>query len=92
MFLSIIIPTYNCEKYIEDCLNSCLNQTYKGDYEIICVDDGSSDNSVNIIEKFTTRDNVSLVKIPHSGPSFARNCGMSRVRGGGIFGLLTPTI
>lgn len=92
MFLSIIVPTYNCEEYIEECLNSCLNQTFKGDYEIICVDDGSTDDTVNIIEKFTTRDNVSLVKVFHGGPSFARNCGIKKaVEAGDIFGLSTLT-
>lgn len=87
MFLSIIVPTYNCEEYIEECLNSCLNQTFKGSYEIICVDDGSTDDTVNIIEKFTTRDNVSLVKVFHGGPSFARNCGIKKLskRGGYVW-------
>ena len=47
--ISIIIPVYNVEKYIEECLNSILNQTIK-DIEIIGIDDGSSDNSLNIIQ------------------------------------------
>lgn len=50
MKFSIIIPNYNSEKWIEKCLDSVLNQTFK-DYEIIIVDDKSTDNSVSIIQK-----------------------------------------
>ena len=47
--VSICIPTYNGDKYLVECLNSCVNQTFK-DYEIIICDDGSSDKSISIIE------------------------------------------
>ena len=56
MKLSIIVPVYNTEKYIDECLSSCINQTYK-DYEIILVDDGSNDNSYNMALDYSKKDN-----------------------------------
>lgn len=53
--ISILIPVYNVEDYIEDCLNSIVNQTYKN-IEIIIIDDGSTDNSCEIIKKFSNSD------------------------------------
>ena len=47
--ISVIVPVYNASKYINDCIDSILNQTYK-DFELILINDGSSDNSLNIIE------------------------------------------
>ena len=49
--VSIIVPVYNIEDYIETCINSILNQTYKN-FELIIVDDGSNDNSGNICDEF----------------------------------------
>ena len=53
--ISIIIPVYNAEKYLEKCLDSVVNQTYKN-LEIICVNDGSKDNSLNILKKYSLWD------------------------------------
>ena len=58
--VSIIIPIYNTETYIEKCLNSLVNQTLR-DIEIICVNDGSTDNSMIIVRKFANED--SRIKI-----------------------------
>jgi len=60
MFLSIVIPIYNDEKYIRECLNSCLNQDIPhDDYEIICVDDGSTDRTPEILQKYESQyDNI----------------------------------
>lgn len=52
--VSICIPTYNGDKYLVECLNSCVNQTFK-DYEIIICDDGSSDKSISIIEEYVSK-------------------------------------
>ena len=54
--VSIIVPVYNVEKYLEKCLDSLINQTLK-DIEIICINDGSLDNSINILEKYAMKDN-----------------------------------
>ncbi len=53
--ISVIIPVYNTEKYLEKCLNSVINQTLK-DIEIICINDGSTDNSLEILKKFQSQD------------------------------------
>ena len=52
--ISVIIPIYNCEKYIGRCIESILNQTYKN-FEIICIDDGSTDSSLNIISTYENK-------------------------------------
>lgn len=55
--VSILIPTYNVEKYLYKCLDSLVDQTFK-DIEIICINDGSTDNSLSIIKDFATKDNL----------------------------------
>lgn len=74
--VSVVIPIYNCEKYILQCIESIQNQTYKN-LEIIIVDDGSTDNSSRIVEKLSLNDNrIKLIKQPNSGVSSARNNGI----------------
>ena len=58
--VSVIIPVYNVEKYLRQCLDSVVNQTLK-DIEIICVNDGSTDNSLEILEEYASKD--SRIKI-----------------------------
>ena len=53
--VSVIVPVYNVEKYLSACLNSCVNQTLN-DIEIICVNDGSTDGSLHILEEFAAVD------------------------------------
>lgn len=53
--ISIIIPAYNTEKYLQQCLESIANQTFT-DYEAICIDDGSTDNSPTIMDAFASKD------------------------------------
>ena len=75
--VSVIIPVYNSEKYIRICLDSVINQTLD-DIEIICIDDGSSDNSYNILKEYAAKDNrFILLRQNNSGPSVARNFGWS---------------
>ena len=76
--VSVIIPCFNAEKYIEQTLNSVLNQTFPAN-EIIVVDDGSSDNSVNILKTFGTK--IRLITQPNSGVSAARNNGIKHAFG-----------
>lgn len=81
--ISIIIPIYNAEKYIEKCLNSIKKQTYSN-YEIIIVDDGSKDNSLNICENFKKKNKSIILKIftqKNEGPSSARNKGIANAVG-----------
>lgn len=81
MFFSIILPVYNVEKYLTECVNSILAQTFK-DYEIILVDDGSKDNSPTICDDFAK--NYSQVKVIHKengGQSTARNTGFDAACG-----------
>lgn len=74
--VSIIVPVYNLEDYIENCINSLLNQTYKN-IEIICIDDGSSDGSARIIKEFSDKDSrVIYIFQENSGVSAARNKGL----------------
>lgn len=81
--VSVIVPIYNCEKYIETCLRSIENQSYKN-IEIICIDDGSQDKSRTITEKYLEQMRRKCVFIKHdtnSGVGFARNCGLKKATG-----------
>ncbi len=79
--VSVIIPVYNSEKYIQECLDSILAQTMKN-IEIICVDDGSSDGSPEILEKYAVRtDRMVIHQQSHRGVSAARNAGLRLARG-----------
>lgn len=74
--VSIIIPVYNSEKYIDACLNSVLNQSYKN-IEVVIVNDGSKDNSLKAIQKYNNIDKrIKLIDQENSGPSEARNNGI----------------
>ena len=79
--ISIIVPVYNTEKFLEKCLNSLINQTLK-DIEIICINDGSTDNSLQILEKFANKDKrIQIINQTNSGPSIARNIGIKKAVG-----------
>lgn len=79
--VSIIIPVYNTEKYLRQCLDSVVNQTLK-DIEIICVNDGSTDNSLNILKEYKEKDNrIKVFNIENHGVSYARNLGLNNVSG-----------
>ena len=79
---SIIVPVYNVEKYITECIESILKQTYK-DFELICVDDCSCDNSIKIVENFAKKD--ARIKIfyqdKNKGVSAARNLALDNANG-----------
>lgn len=87
MFLSIIIPMYNVEKYIEKCLISCENQDLPKDiYEIICVNDGSPDRSLQIAEGIARQyPNIKILSYPNGGLSVARNNGLAQALGKYVF-------
>ena len=80
--LSIIIPVYNAEKYLEECLNSILSQDINRGYEIICVDDGSTDSSSEILTKYAEQYScIKVVKKDNGGVSSARNLGIKKANG-----------
>ncbi|MEY8705778.1 glycosyltransferase [Bacteroides faecichinchillae] len=83
MKLSIIIPVFNVELYLHKCLLSCLEQDLEcGDYEIIIVDDGSTDSSLLIAQEFTEKySNIKVYSQENSGQSVARNRGLSLAKG-----------
>lgn len=78
--VSIIVPVYNVEKYIEKCLNSLLDQTIE-DIEIIIVNDGSTDNSKKIIEKYLNNKKIVYLEKENGGLSSARNYGIPYAKG-----------
>lgn len=78
---SVIIPVYNCEKYLRSCLESLLFQADK-DFEVICVNDGSTDNSLSILEEYAALDDrFIVVNKENGGPSVARNMGIELASG-----------
>ena len=78
--VSVVIPTYNRERYIRESIESVLEQSYKNIVEIIVVDDGSNDNTKNIVLTFGNR--VKYLAIPHSGlPAVPRNAGTAVASG-----------
>lgn len=79
--ISIIVPVYNSEKYIDKCINSILNQTYKK-IELILIDDGSTDNSGHLCEVYAKVDRrVKVMHVKNSGVASARNKGIEATRG-----------
>lgn len=81
MLLSIIIPVYNVEKYLVQCINSILNLD-KDLIEIILIDDGSTDNSSKICDKYSNEfDNINVIHKKNSGLSAARNTGLHAAKG-----------
>lgn len=80
--ISVIIPVYNAEKYLKRCLNSVRNQTYTN-LEIIVVNDGSTDKSLQICDKYSKKDKrIKVVNQSNAGVANARNVGMCAARGG----------
>jgi glycosyltransferase involved in cell wall biosynthesis len=82
--VSIIIPVYNTQKYIHECIDSVINQTYKS-IEIIIVNDGSTDKSGEICEEYSKHDKrIKVFHISNNGPSSARNIGIDHANGENI--------
>lgn len=79
--ISVIIPVYNVEKYISECLESLINQTYKN-LEIILINDGSRDNSGAICDKYKEKDSrIKVIHKENGGVSLARNSGLEIAKG-----------
>ena len=84
--ISVILPVYNAENSLHFCINSVLRQSYH-DFEIICVDDASTDSSLEILEYFTKKDSrVKIIKNDfNQGSGYSRNCGLNVAKGEYIF-------
>ncbi|WP_299109756.1 glycosyltransferase [uncultured Winogradskyella sp.] len=79
--ISVIVPVYNAEQYLERCINSIANQTYRN-LEIILINDGSSDSSKTICNSFATNDTrITVVNQQNGGSSIARNTGLEIAKG-----------
>ena len=79
--ISVIVPVYNTEEFLPQCLNSLIHQTYKN-LEIIIIDDGSPDNSSVVYNEFAQKDNrIKIIRQQNSGISAARNAGLANATG-----------
>ena len=79
--ISVIIPVYNAEKTITDCVNSVLSQTF-ADFEILLIDDGSTDNSLSICDSLANTDSrITVFSFGNHGAAFCRNFGMNNAKG-----------
>ena len=79
--VSVIVAVYNIENFIKDCLDSLVCQTYR-DYEIICIDDGSTDRSSEILKQYEAKyPRISVIQISHGNLPNVRNIGVSAAKG-----------
>lgn len=86
--ISIIVPVYNSRRYLEECVNSIVNQTYK-DWELILIDDGSTDGSEKILDEYEKKDlRIKVLHKKNEGQSIARNVGLDIAKGEYIFLLI----
>ena len=78
--VSVIMPVYNCEVFLKDSVESILNQSLS-DLELICVDDGSTDNSLEILKEYENQDSrVKVFALNHLGGGDARNFALNQVQ------------
>ena len=78
--ISVVIPIFNTEKHLEECLHSVINQTLKS-IEIICIDDGSTDNSSEILAKYSNDNRFIIINQKNKGSGFSRNKGINMSKG-----------
>ena len=83
--ISVILPIYNIANFLEESLKSVLNQTLK-DIEVICINDGSTDNSLEILNKFAKKDNrIKIIDKKNEGTGVTRNIGLNEASGDYIY-------
>ena len=87
MFFSVIVPVYNVERYLTDCINSVLNQNFS-DFELILVDDGSPDGCPKICDEYRDKDaRIKVIHKPNGGLASARRAGIKIAKGDYVFNL-----
>lgn len=79
--LTVIVPAYNAEKYLADCLDSVLEQRTRHSVRVVVVDDGSTDRTPRLLETYSRRDDVTVIRQRNGGLSAARNAALARLRG-----------
>lgn len=83
--ISVIIPIYNSERFLQECVNSVLAQTY-ADFELILVDDGSTDTSAKFCDEYSRKDaRIHVIHRKNSGISSARNTGIDQAKSPFVF-------
>ena len=83
--VSIILPVFNAERFLPQCLDSILSQTYQ-EWELIAVDDGSKDGSIEILKSYENRDNrIHIISKENEGVSIARNVALEQTHGDYIY-------
>ena len=76
--ISVIIPCYNVEKYLDKCMQSILSQTLS-DIELICINDGSTDDSLKLLNQYAASDSrITVINKKNEGVGIARNCGLKQ--------------
>ncbi|MBQ7739754.1 MAG: glycosyltransferase family 2 protein [Eubacterium sp.] len=79
--ISVILPVYNVEKFLKQCLDSLVNQSFK-DFELICVNDGSTDASCEILKEYAEKDKrIRIINCENGGVACARNIGLKKAKG-----------
>ena len=79
--ISVIVPVYNVEKYLSECLDSIINQTLRK-IEIICVNDGSTDSSLSVLKEYASKDNrIKIIDKENEGQGYARKVGLDNANG-----------
>lgn len=79
--ISVIIPCYNVEKYLDKCMQSILSQTLS-DIELICINDGSTDDSLKLLNQYAASDSrITVINKKNEGVGIARNCGLKLATG-----------
>lgn len=78
--VSVLVPFYNLSDCVDYCLSSLLNQTHSN-YEVVCVDDGSQDDTLEKLMAFSTNEKVKVISVPNGGLSYARNIAVQHARG-----------
>ena len=79
--VSVIIPVYNAQQYLKQCLDSICQQTLH-EIEIICIDDGSTDDSLRILQEYTKKESrLQILTQKNQGAGAARNCGLRAAKG-----------